>query len=129
MGRVVHFEIHAEDPPRAVAFYSELFSWEFVKWDGPMDYWLIKTGPAEEPGINGGLLPRRGDRPQLGQAVNAYVCTASVTSLDETIIAVDANGGTLALAKMPIPTVGWLAYFHDTEGNIFGAMQADPSAQ
>lgn len=128
MARVTHFEIHADDPQRAIAFYSAVFGWEFTQWGG-QEYWLINTGPANEPGINGGLLPRRGDRPQLGQAVNAYVCTAAVTSLDETIVAVDANGGTLALAKMPIPTVGWLAYFHDTEGNIFGAMQADPSAQ
>ena len=27
------------------------------------------------------------------------------------------------------PGVGWLAYFHDTEGNIFGAMQSDPNAK
>jgi predicted enzyme related to lactoylglutathione lyase len=29
---------------------------------------------------------------------------------------------------MPIPGVGWLAYCKDTEGNIFGLMQADPKA-
>lgn len=128
MARVSHFEIHADDPQRAIKFYSAVFGWEFNQW-GEQEYWVIKTGPAEERGIDGGLLPRKGVRPQLGQAVNAYVCTATVSSLDETIIAVDANGGQLALAKMPIPTVGWLAYFHDPEGNIFGAMQSDASAQ
>jgi hypothetical protein len=29
---------------------------------------------------------------------------------------------------MPIPGVGWLAYFKDTEGDIFEAMQADAAA-
>jgi predicted enzyme related to lactoylglutathione lyase len=37
-------------------------------------------------------------------------------------------GGSIALAKMPIPGVGWLAYGKDTEGNIFGCMQSDPAA-
>ena len=128
MARVAHFEIHADDPARAIAFYNAIFGWEFSQWGG-QEYWLIKTGPAEEPGINGGLLPRRGDRPQPGQAVNAYVCTAMVESLDKTIADVDANGGLTALAKMPVPGVGWLAYFHDPEGNIFGAMQNDPNAK
>src|SRR5213078_3335736 len=60
MARVIHFEIHAENPDRAVKFYKDLFGWEFTKWDGPQPYWLIKTGPDGQPGINGGMVPRRG---------------------------------------------------------------------
>jgi predicted enzyme related to lactoylglutathione lyase len=30
---------------------------------------------------------------------------------------------------MPIPTVGWLAYAKDTEGNLFGMMQMDEAAK
>jgi predicted enzyme related to lactoylglutathione lyase len=127
MGRVIHFEIHAENPERAVAFYSALFSWEFTKWDGPMDYWLIKTGPDGQPGINGGMVRRQGQID--GQAVIAYVCTIDVTNLDQQIKAVSAKGGQIVLPKMPIPGVGWLAYGKDTEGNIFGMMQADKSAK
>ena len=56
MPRVVHFEIHADQPERAVKFYKELFDWQFHKWEGPMDYWLIVTGPDGQPGINGGLI-------------------------------------------------------------------------
>ena len=44
MPRPIHFEIQAADPKRAIAFYSALFSWSFNKWEGPQDYWLIKTG-------------------------------------------------------------------------------------
>jgi predicted enzyme related to lactoylglutathione lyase len=39
--RVVHFEIHADQPDRAIAFYSGLFGWGFDKWNGPMPYWLM----------------------------------------------------------------------------------------
>ena len=41
---------------------------------------------------------------------------------------VDA-GGKLVMAKTPIPTIGYFAYLQDTEGNLFGVMQADPSAK
>ena len=30
--------------------------------------------------------------------------------------------------KMTIPKVGYIAYLQDTEGNIFGIFQEDPSA-
>ena len=78
MARIVHFEIHAENPDRAIKFHSVVLGWEFNKWDGPIPYRVVKTGPDNEPGINGGLLPRLGMID--GQAVIAYVCTAQVSS-------------------------------------------------
>ena len=39
------------------------------------------------------------------------------------------EGATVAVPKMPVPGVGWLAYIKDTEGNIFGMMQNDPQAK
>jgi uncharacterized protein len=126
MPRVIHFEIHAADPDRAIKFYREVFSWEFTKWDGPQAYWLVKTGTDNQPGINGGLIQRKGGID--GQAVIAYVCTIDTPSVDDYLRKAEASGGTVALAKMPIPGVGWLAYAKDTEGNIFGLMQTDPRA-
>jgi predicted enzyme related to lactoylglutathione lyase len=126
MPRVVHFEIHADNPPRAVEFYKNLFGWEFSKWDGPVEYWLIKTGPDNQRGINGGLVKRQGIID--GTAVIAYVCTVDVASVDAAVQKVVTLGGSIALPKMAIPGVGWLAYGKDTEGNIFGVMQSDPKA-
>lgn len=126
MPRVVHFEIHAADPERAVNFYQTLFGWTFQKWEGPMDYWLIITGPDDQRGINGGLVRRQGEID--GQAVIAYVCTVDVEDVEASVQSAIDNGGQVALPKMPIPGVGWLAYCKDTEGNIFGVMQNDPNA-
>lgn len=125
MPRVVHFEVHADDPQRAIRFYSTAFGWAFSQY-GPQEYWLITTGPDEQPGINGGLVRRRGAID--GQAVTAFVCTVDVESVDASLAQVLELGGQLALEKMPIPGVGWLAYARDTEGNVFGMMQNDPSA-
>ena len=66
MPRVVHFEIHAGDPERAVNFYQTLFGWNFQKWEGPMPYWLITTGPDDQRGINGGLVQRQGKIDRAG---------------------------------------------------------------
>ena len=58
MPRPIHFELHADDPERAMRFYGELFGWTFTRW-GEESYWLIGTGERDTPGIDGGLVPRR----------------------------------------------------------------------
>jgi uncharacterized protein len=127
MPRVVHFEIHAAEPERAANFYKTLFDWEFQKWEGPMDYWMVITGPNEQPGINGGMVRRQGEID--GQAVIAYVCTVDVADVDASTNTATSNGAQVVVPKMPIPGVGWLVYCKDTEGNIFGMMQGDENAQ
>ncbi len=129
MARVSHFEIHASSPESLIAFYRELFGWTFTAWGPPGMYWLITTGPSDEPGINGGLVPRRGAAPLDAQAVSAYVCTSMVTDCQGTLDRAVQLGGVVALPRMPVPGVGWLAYAKDPDGNIFGMMQADTSAK
>jgi predicted enzyme related to lactoylglutathione lyase len=126
MPRVVHFEIHAGDPPRARDFYTALFGWTFTRWEGPMDYWLVTTGPDSAPGINGGMIQRQGAVD--GTAVIAYVGIVDVPDLDATLRRAAELGGEVVVPKMPVPGMGWLGYLKDTEGNIVGAMQSDPTA-
>lgn len=121
MPRVIHFDIAADDPERAVAFYRQAFGWEIVKWAGPMEYWLVMTGPEGEPGIDGGI----GRRSAPGEGT---VNTIGVQDLEATVAAVLANGGTVIQPRHAVPGVGWLAYCADTEGNAFGLMQDDPTA-
>ena len=128
MPRPVHFEIHAQDPQRALRFYETVFGWTATRW-GEQEYWLLRTGEPGSPGIDGGLLPRRGPPPAAAQPVNAFPCTVDVPDLDAWLGKVAAAGGTVVVPKMAIPTVGWLAYCHDTEGNVVGLMQADPAAR
>lgn len=130
MNQIVHVEIHAAHPERAATFYRDVFGWKIAEWTIPgveiapeNRYWTVATG-----GIGGGIVVRRGPEPLAGQAVNAFVCTIGVASVDTMVTAVLGAGGTLAVPRMPIRGVGWLAYCKDTEGNIFGLMQNDPSA-
>jgi uncharacterized protein len=128
MSRVAHFEIHADDPARAITFYENVFGWQFSKWNGPQDYWMVKTGEPDQPGIDGGLMRRMGGAPTDGQAVNSYVCTIMSSALDDDTNQAITNGGSVALPKMAVPGIGWLAYIKDTEGNLFGVMQEDTKA-
>jgi hypothetical protein len=121
MPRIVHFEIPADDPAKLQKFYGDVFGWQFQKWDGPMPYWLITTGPEGTPGINGGMMPKNPGQP--------IVNTIDVPSVDEYAKKVEAHGGTIVVPKMAIPGVGWLAYFKDPEGNITGIYTHDPGAK
>lgn len=108
-GRVVYFEIHAEVPDRAIWFYSELLDWKFTKiHEPPMAYWMVTTGPDSKPGINGGMHQRMA--PITGLGVCSFVGTTCVADLDPVVEKAVALGGQIALPKMPIPGIGWLAY-------------------
>ena len=122
MSCVVHFEFSANDVDQAIAFYENALGWKFHKWEGPMDYWLVTTGEEGTPGINGGF-----GRPDA--RVPGTVNTVDVADIDEAIAKVKKYGGTIVLDKHNIPGVGWLAYFKDPEGTIFGMMQADPDSR
>lgn len=122
MPRVVHFEIKAAEPERAAKFYADAFGWKSRKWEGPVDYWMLMTGEEGEPGINGGMVKPCEESPA------GTTNTIGVPSVDEYIDKITAAGGKITVPKMAIPTVGWLAYFQDTEGNTFGIMEEDESA-
>lgn len=129
MTRAVHFEIHASNPQVLIDYYSALFGWSFNKWEGG-DYWLIHTGPDEQPGINGGLMPRRGAAPEGMAPVNAFVITVDVEDIDAALAKSVAagSGGQVCVPKMAVPGIGWIGYSKDPDGNIFGMMQADTEA-
>ncbi|TLX68942.1 MAG: VOC family protein [Thaumarchaeota archaeon] len=127
MPRVIHFEIVADNPERAMKFYKEVFGWEFNKWEGPQDYWLVKTGEDSQPGINGGLTPKtnQGSGNTGGRITNSI----DVPSIDEFSNKISMEGGKVLSPKVPIPGVGYLAICEDTEGISFGIIQYDRNAK
>ncbi|MDH5232938.1 MAG: VOC family protein [Gammaproteobacteria bacterium] len=116
MNRPTHFEITSDNPQKTVEFYANAFGWTINKWDGPVDYWLVTTGEEGTPGINGAIV----DRSNLQQPV---VNTIEVSSLDDSITSIEANGGTKVAGPMEIPGVGSHAYCVDPQGTVFGILQ------
>ena len=120
-GKICYLEIPATDVDASAAFYTKVFGWTFNAW-GPPGFYMI-----EGAGVNGSLQGRRTLIP--GAKMTGFECTIGVDSIDATEKAVLAAGGKILLAKSTIPTVGTLMFFQDPEGNVFGAMQYDRSAE
>jgi uncharacterized protein len=130
---IVHFEIPADQPERAVKFYRELFGWEINKWESSNDeregfeYWLVRTVPTDDrgmpirPGVNGGLMRRMG----RAQTVVNYI---SVPNVDECVRKAERLGAKVFMPKRPVPSMGWFAQLEDPEGNVFAVWQTDAKA-
>jgi predicted enzyme related to lactoylglutathione lyase len=121
-GRVVHFEIPADDIDRARNFYRDTFGWQMSTLP-EMDYTMVSTTAADqggtptEPGaINGGLLARRGP-------IQAPVVTVDVDDIDQTLVRVEQLGGKTVLGRQAVGELGFSAYFSDSEGNLIGLWQ------
>jgi predicted enzyme related to lactoylglutathione lyase len=121
MNRFTHFELVTDDREKTAAFYRAVFGWKVEKWAGPVDYWIVDTGDASTPGINGGLMQAGGD-------FSGTVNTVEVEDIDAVLAKVKGNGGTIIFEKSPVPGVGQLAYFKDNCGIVVGVMQPDPNA-
>lgn len=122
MGRVVHFEITADDPVRAAEFYRKAFNWDVMDWGGPSRYLLATTGPATNPGINGAITERQ-------EHTQPVINSIDVESWERAAQAVKEAGGEVLMPKTAITGVGYFAYCRDTERNVFGILESDPNAR
>jgi predicted enzyme related to lactoylglutathione lyase len=118
---IVWFEIPADNPERARAFYSNLFGWKINPFPGGGDYWHIDTGGADD--TPDGALKRR-QRPQ--EPIINYV---SVDSVDKYADKTAKLGGKICMAKTAVPQMGYFAVCQDTEGNAFGIWESDENAK
>jgi predicted enzyme related to lactoylglutathione lyase len=122
MGKVVHFEIPADDLPRAKKFYSTVFGWNASEVP-EMEYVMLGTTESDENGmpkqpgaINGGMMKRQDP---LGHPV----VTIDVENIDDALASVKKNGGQVVREKLAVGDMGFTAYFRDSEGNVIGLWQ------
>lgn len=122
MPRISYLDFSADDPDRAVNFYSRVFGWQINKWDGPKEYWEIKTGESNEPGINGGLSKRE----RIGEWTTPFI---NIPSIDQYINKIESNGGKIIQPKTAIPSIGYTLIFKDTESNTIGLFEENKQAK
>ncbi len=140
MNQICYFEIEVDDPERAIGFYSSVFGWRFEKrQNSSLDYWEVQCAPTaseEQPEQSlagllpfGGMLRRHVARPAAGSGANAHVTTILVEDWHTTAQKIIAAAGQEVVAKFPVIGRGWQGYFRDSEANLLGIFQIDPSAQ
>ena len=113
-----HIEIPADDPARAQRFYEAVAGWKFQAAQGFPDYWTYVAGPGE---LGGGLGIRN---KTTGATIRNYI---AVDSVDASVKAAEANGGSVVTGKTDIG-FGWYAAVLDSEGNEIGLYEAKPQA-
>lgn len=122
MGRVVHFEITADDVARAKKFY-EIFDWQMqdagMEGLGTNKYLVAKTGDDKDMGTDGAIMTREFRK-------EPTIIWISVDNLDAMIEKVKSAGGEVAGDKQTVPGIGDTIYVKDTEGNTIGLIQALP---
>jgi uncharacterized protein len=113
-GNPVHFEIAAQDTARAQKFYKDMFGWDFQAFEGPMEYHMARisdtSGAAVYPGDSG--------------PIRVYF---DVDDINAGVAKLRAAGGE-ADDPQAVPSMGWFVTGKDTEGNLIGLWQTDPSA-
>lgn len=120
-GRVVHFELPADDLDRARQFYADAFGWQLLSMPD-MGYTLITTtpsadtGPLEPGAINGGMLARQAP-------ITAPLIVIEVADIDDALARVEQLGGKTAIGRLAVGEMGFAAYFNDPEGNLVGLWQ------
>jgi predicted enzyme related to lactoylglutathione lyase len=122
-GRVVHFEIPADDVSRAREFYQTAFGWDLNPIP-EVDYTMVNTTPTNEQGmpsdpgaINGGMLKRE-------PPVTSPVITIDVEDIDKALEQIGTLGGSTVQPKQSVMDMGFAAYFKDSEGNLMGLWQS-----
>lgn len=119
--RVVHFEIPTDFPEKSMDFFKNIFGWEFQKF-GDEDYWFVKTGDENTPGINGAIMKKR--KPD-----QIPVNSIDVENIDKTAKEIESTGGKIVVPKSPVPKMGWFCFFTDIDGNVLGLWESDVNAK
>lgn len=122
--RADHFEIPADDPARAAAFYRRAFGWraDRVEWSGPA-YFKMRSeqagGAPPRAGLQGGVTARA----SAGFESPLLVLRVDEASLEECLRGIVAAGGAVEAEPHAIGSMGRFATFRDSEGNLVGLWQ------
>lgn len=108
-GGIVHAELPSLNLEESAAFYSQVFGWQFIN-ESP-EYSLFMT--PDPDGLAGGFTTKA----PVDHGSYVYIYSADIEAKLEQI---EAAGGSVFMAKTPVPGYGWFALFQDPHGNVVG---------
>jgi hypothetical protein len=121
-----YFDLTVHDVDQAKRFFGNVFGWRFEKLPTADEYYLIEAGPADEPGIDGGIGMVGQARISEGRPLTQV--TIPVPNLEDFIVRIKEYGGYVLEPKAAIPGIGWFATCAEPGGLIFGVLEKDPKA-
>ncbi len=113
-GAISWHELNTTDPKAAMAFYGQLFGWEFEPHDP--NYTAFKAGGQPTGGVMG--IPP--SAPNMPPSWGLYV---TVTDVDAIAAKVPQLGGKICYGPKDIPDVGRFCVIQDPQGATLCAIQ------
>lgn len=112
-GDITHIDIPVSDMAKSKAFYGDLFGWSISEPPGFEGYPMWRA-----PNLisGGGLAPR-------GEGFTQPRSYVEVDSIDDTVAAALAAGGSVAMKKQPITDTSAWAVIVDPDGNHIGLFE------
>lgn len=113
MKKLEWFEIPSSNFQRAVDFYQQVFATELrIQPFGPFQMGVFSHQPDDGAGC---VIHGEGYTPGADGVV---IYLDASPSIDAVLARIEAAGGQIKMGKMALPQDhGFIAYFHDTEGN------------
>ena len=105
-------KLMVKDVNRAKSFYKNVFHWHEDEFTPDNNFITFDIETNEN-------LNLHNSRSQ--QTVDII----NVADIDYLLQCVKRNGGSISVPKIYIPSVGFLAYFVDTEGNVIGIVEKE----
>ena len=128
-GELYYFDIHADDVPKAVDFYSTVMGWKIEKYSGEgadamaaMEYNTVMPSDKEGTvmgGISKKMMPEQGN-------INYFLAEGGLEAFNQRV---KDKGGTVMMEKLPVPGWGWFSVCMDPEGNPFSGWVDDKEAK
>jgi uncharacterized protein len=120
MPKVRFSEIAVHQSEGASSSHGDIFGWKVTRWAGEPGYWLMTSGQGD-PGFAGDAAPP-------ASPMETTTTAGGGPTIDKLVATIISNGGEVVVPKVAVPGRGWLAYCQDSEGTVFGIVQADHSA-
>lgn len=122
-GKLVHFDIPANDLEKMAGFYRTVLGWKIERYGGEEfgDYHMIDPTPGDDAEVKGGM----GSKGSPDQVPMNYYETDDLEAVNRRV---QDNGGQVVMEKMPVPKMGYFSVCLDPEGNVFGNWITDENA-
>jgi len=122
-----YFDLTVENLEEAKVFFERVFGWHFEKFPMPYNYYRIRAGAEDEPGIDGGIGSIADTPTAAGRPLTQV--TIPVPDVDDCIARIEEAGGKVIEPKTSIPGIGWFAACAEPGGLLFGVIEAAPKAR
>lgn len=125
-GELTWNELATRDTEGAKAFYAAILGWDFERFEGPSEYWLIKVEGKSKGALhqnddyNGGIMAMDENWPADLPA--HWMVYFNVDDTDAAVAKLEALGGKLSVPAFDSPA-GRIAVVGDDQGGTFSVIQ------